>query len=57
MTVGQVIKYFGTGAEAARKLGMTRAIVTIWRTRGIPYSRQLHIEKITGGKLKAMNDK
>ena len=53
MTAHQLIRHFKTGAEAARKLGMTRAAIALWKENGIPFSRQLQIEMLTGGELKA----
>ena len=53
MTVDQVIAYYKTGAAAARALGLTRAIVSLWKSRGIPLSRQMHLEAVTEGALKA----
>jgi DNA-binding transcriptional regulator YdaS (Cro superfamily) len=57
MTFNQIVKHFGTAAEAARKLGISRAAVSFWKTHGIPHSKQLHIELVTDGKLKAANGK
>lgn len=53
MTHEEVCKHFGSAAEAARKLGINRAAISLWKKNGIPYSRQLHIQEKTRGKLKA----
>ena len=52
MTYEDVIKYFGSAAEAARKIGVKPPSVSEWR-HGIPVLRQLHIERVTNGVLKA----
>ena len=59
MTFAQVIKFFGGVGNTARALGLKQPSVSNWRTRSrkIPYLRQLHIERVTQGKLKADNNK
>lgn len=53
MTHNDIIKHFGSQAVAARKLGVTRAAVSIWGKRGIPSGRQILIQYQTRGKLRA----
>jgi len=53
MRYSDLIKHFGSVAEAARKLGFTRAGIYYWRDNTIPRRTQELIEAITGGKLKA----
>ncbi len=56
MTYTQLIKHFGGVAAAARKIGMTRQCLYEWKKRGaIPYPRQLYIQEVSGGKLRATN--
>ncbi|WP_265658555.1 Cro/CI family transcriptional regulator [Francisella philomiragia] len=54
MTINQVIKYFGTKAEVAKVLKIEPSAVSHWVKKDeIPAKRQLEIQKITKGKLKA----
>lgn len=54
MTPEEVLNYFGSGAEVGRALDCHRILFNTWRRRGsIPLDRQLMIEKITYGNLKA----
>jgi DNA-binding transcriptional regulator YdaS (Cro superfamily) len=53
MDVNDVVQFFGTASEAARRLGVTRAAVSIWQRRGIPPGRQALIQLQTRGKLRA----
>jgi hypothetical protein len=53
MTYTDIVRYYGTASEASRKLGLTRAAVSVWRRRGVPYGRQAQIQLATRGKLKA----
>lgn len=58
MTPKQIIKYYGSQAEAARKLGRTRAAVNHWlMTSRIPYPVQCMIQCETNGALKASRAK
>lgn len=48
----KIIKsYFGSYAEAARRLGVEPMTVSQWAKRGIPLKRAIQIEKITGGAI------
>ncbi|MBK2258416.1 Cro/CI family transcriptional regulator [Francisella philomiragia] len=54
MTVNQVLKYFGNQNKTAKALGINRVAVVHWVKRNkVPAQRQLEIQKITKGKLKA----
>ena len=49
-----VIKFFGGVNATARALGIKQASVSRWRKMGVvPALRQLHVERASGGKLKA----
>lgn len=52
MTYAQLIKFFGTQAEAARKLAVPQTTVSAWK-RSFPHWRQSQVESATDGKLKA----
>jgi DNA-binding transcriptional regulator YdaS (Cro superfamily) len=52
--VGEFISFFRTQTIAASALGLKQPTVAGWIKRGgIPPLRQLQIEKVTRGKLKA----
>lgn len=51
----EIISHFGSHANLARALGVTRVAVTLWRTDGIPAQRAIQIERVTGGKFKAVD--
>jgi DNA-binding transcriptional regulator YdaS (Cro superfamily) len=54
MTVSEVIKHFGGVGATARALDIKQPSVSKWRrNKSIPWMRQLHIERVTKGKLKA----
>ena len=59
MTPNQVIKFFGSEAEAARKLGVTRQCINYWMHRNLPSGKripmrtQAYIQIATDGLLKA----
>jgi hypothetical protein len=52
MTKKEAIERFGSSAELARALGITRGAVTNWGDE-IPLGRQFEIEVITNGELRA----
>lgn len=52
MRTKDVIEYFGSQREAARKLGLSQPSISNWGEYP-PDARQLHIEKVTRKKLKA----
>lgn len=53
MTYDDVIKHFGTQTKAAEALGLSQSSISDWKRVGITHLRQLHIEAVTRGKLKA----
>lgn len=54
MTLEQINKYFGSSRQIAQLLGISRQAIDNWRRRGyVPIKRQLIIEKLTCGQLKA----
>ena len=52
MTKQEVLDYFGGGAAVARALGISHPSVTNW-TDPLPDLRQLEIERLTNGELRA----
>lgn len=52
MKKADVINYFGSAAELARKLNISEAAVSQWGDT-IPQGRAYQIEVVTGGELKA----
>jgi DNA-binding transcriptional regulator YdaS (Cro superfamily) len=54
MTADEVIEYFGGAYEVARAVGVKGPSVYTWRDikGGIPWDRQLQIERLTKGALK-----
>lgn len=54
MTVQQVIDYFKNKTEVSKALKINRSAVSQWvKKDAIPPRRQLEIQKLTKGKLKA----
>lgn len=54
MKTEQLIKFFGSQANAARQMSVSRAAVSQWVAAGVvPKSRQYQAEILTGGALKA----
>ena len=53
MKYEQVLKHWGSQAEIARKLGLRQPSVWGWQAKGIPALRQLQIERLTEGALRA----
>jgi hypothetical protein len=51
----QLIKRFGTQAEIAKQFSppLAASTVCMWQTRGIPRGRQVELELLTKGDLKA----
>lgn len=56
MTYQELIEYYGTQAEAARRLGLSQPSVHEWQERTIPFDRQCQIQVETGGKLTARRE-
>jgi DNA-binding transcriptional regulator YdaS (Cro superfamily) len=55
MTKDEAIAAFGTQVKLAEVLGMSQGSVSLWGTHPPPL-RQLQIEAVTGGKLRAEPD-
>jgi len=53
MNKTQVIEHFGSAAELARRIGVSRQVIGKWK-EVIPFHRQHQIEEITKGLFKAM---
>lgn len=53
MTYDQVIALFGTQQAIAAVLGVSQPTVSDWKAVGFPYIRQIQLERITKGRLKA----
>lgn len=57
MSIDEVLKYYKTRAEAAEALGVQTQAIHNWITaKKVPPLRQLQIEKLTRGRLKADPD-
>jgi len=57
MTPHDVIFHYGTQAAAAEALGLKQPSVSDWVRAGyVPWLRQLDIERMTGGALRANPD-
>ena len=55
MRTKTAIKYFGTQQALAEAIGLTQPSIAEWGEYP-PHLRQLHIQAVTGGKLKAEPD-
>ncbi len=52
----EVVDWFGSKANLARALGVHRAAVSHWGSRGwLPPKRAVQIEMLSGGKFKAVD--
>ena len=52
----EIIKWFGSQVELARKLGVTQAAVAQWVADAkVPPYRAIQIERITDGQFKAVD--
>lgn len=51
----KVIDWFGSQAELARVVGVTRGAVAQWASNGIPAHRAIQIEALTDGDFKAVD--
>lgn len=51
----ELFLYFGSQSELARRLNISPAAVTQWLVDGVPPGRAIEIEKMTGGKFKAVD--
>jgi hypothetical protein len=46
---------YGTDANIAKAIGVSRQLVGYWKRKGIPYGRQCMIQLATKGRLRAGN--
>lgn len=53
MTLAEAKDHFRTYRALARECGVTPGAINKWKKHGIPHLRQIQIEKLTNGKLKA----
>jgi DNA-binding transcriptional regulator YdaS (Cro superfamily) len=53
MNVNDLVEFYGSQTKAADKLGVGKAVVSIWKVRGIPPGRQAMIQIQTRGRLRA----
>ncbi len=53
MTLADAKDYFRTYRALARACDVTPGAINKWKKHGIPYLRQIQIEKLSDGKLKA----
>lgn len=53
MTYDDLIQHFKTQRAVAETLGLTQPSISDWKERGVPHLRQIQIETITRGKLRA----
>jgi DNA-binding transcriptional regulator YdaS (Cro superfamily) len=53
MTTQDLIEYYGSKIKAAAALGVSLTTINNWEKKGIPHIKQLAIQTITKGKLKA----
>ena len=53
MDYQSVIKHFGGATAAARAINISRAAVHLWNGGRIPLDRQIQIEEVTNGALRA----
>jgi len=52
-TIEQVIEFFGTQVELARRLGVSQQAIHHWIGRGhIPLRRAVQLEEVSGGKIR-----
>lgn len=51
----QIVAFFGSRSEMARRLNVDRAAVTQWSKDGLPPLRAIEIELISYGKFKAVD--
>lgn len=51
----QAVKWAGSKAELARRLGVTNAAVSRWVRDGLPPGQAIEIERLSGGELRAVD--
>ena len=56
MILENVIAHFGNQNKMAKRLGVSRQVITMWKMQNaIPSNRAIQIEKMTEGKFKAID--
>ena len=53
MNYDDIKAHFGTEKACAAALGIEQPSVNSWKKKGIPWMRQMQIQELTEGKLKA----
>jgi DNA-binding transcriptional regulator YdaS (Cro superfamily) len=53
MSYDELVRHYGSMSEAARAIGLSRQTVHQWKRAGIPPVRQIQIEELTRGALRA----
>lgn len=53
MNYDQLIEHYGSQTNAAKALGISPVAVCLWQKGGIPERRQLQLQQLTRGALKA----
>lgn len=55
MTFNDLLNYYGTQAELARAFDppLAASTISMWRGRGVPRAKQIELQLITKGRLKA----
>jgi len=54
--IQQIVEWFGSQSEMARKLGVDRSAVTHWlNSGGLPPKRAIEVERLSGGLFKAVD--
>ena len=55
MTYQDLQTKYGSDANIAKAIGVSRQLVGYWKRRGIPFQRQCMIQLATKGRLRAGN--
>jgi hypothetical protein len=53
MNFQDLINHFGSQANAAKAVGTSPQVVSMWKRNGIPPGRQFELQILTGGVLRA----
>lgn len=52
--LNKIFEHFGSAKALADELGISQSAVSQWQVTGIPPTRAIEIERITDGKIKAI---
>jgi len=52
--LNKIFEHFGSAKALADELGISQSAVSQWQETGIPPTRAIEIERLTGGKIKAI---